>query len=56
MASFRHRLPHTLHRIGRAGKLLLSALHVLHSGHIGDYVVCIIAGVAVLGGICAVLA
>jgi len=56
LALFRHRLPHALRRLGRAGKPLLSALHAVHSGHVGDYVVWIVAGVAVLGGFCAVLA
>lgn len=54
-ASFRHRLPHALRRIGRIGKPILSLFHTLHSGHIGDYVVWIMVGVAVLGGLCAVL-
>ena len=56
LALFRHRLPHALRRIGRSGKPLLSALHALHSGHVGDYVVWIVVGVAVLGGLCAMLA
>ena len=56
LALFRHRLPHALRRIGRSGKALLSALHALHSGHVGDYVVWIVVGVAVLGGLCAMLA
>jgi multicomponent Na+:H+ antiporter subunit D len=55
-ALFQHRLPRVLHRIGRAGKPILTALRALHSGHIGDYVVWIVAGTAALGGLCALLA
>lgn len=55
LALFRHRLPLTVRRIGRIGKPLLSELHTLHSGHVGDYVVWIVVGVAILGGICAML-
>ena len=33
----------------------LAALRALHSGHVGDYVAWIVAGVALLGGLCALL-
>jgi multicomponent Na+:H+ antiporter subunit D len=48
-ALFRQYLPQTVRRLGRAGKPLLSVLRTLHSGHVGDYVVWIVVGVAVLG-------
>lgn len=54
VASFRHHLPYAMRRAGRIGKPILSLLHALHSGHVGDYVVWIVAGVAVLGGVCAI--
>jgi multicomponent Na+:H+ antiporter subunit D len=56
LALFSDRLPSALCRLGRTAKPLLSALHAVHSGHVGDYVVWIVAGVAALGGFCALLA
>ncbi len=51
VALFAHRLPRPLRRLGSTGKPLLSILRTLHSGHVGDYVVWIVVGVAALGAI-----
>jgi multicomponent Na+:H+ antiporter subunit D len=51
MALFHQRLPRSLRRLGRSARPLLTALRTLHSGHVGDYVVWIIAGVALLGAL-----
>jgi multicomponent Na+:H+ antiporter subunit D len=37
-------------RVGRAGARAIAPLRALHSGHVGDYVAWLVAGVAMLGG------
>jgi multicomponent Na+:H+ antiporter subunit D len=39
--------------VDRVGGRVLGPLHVLHSGHIGDYVAWLVLGTAALGGACA---
>jgi len=53
-ALFVRRLPQSLRRNAwRVGHPALAVLRTLHSGYVGDYVVWIIVGVAMLGGLCA---
>jgi multicomponent Na+:H+ antiporter subunit D len=53
-ALFVRRFPQRLRRNAwRVGHPPLAALRTLHSGHVGDYVVWIIVGTAILGGLCA---
>ncbi len=55
LALFRQRLPRVLHAAGRLGEAALRPLHALHSGDVADYVTWIVVGVAVLGGLFALL-
>jgi multicomponent Na+:H+ antiporter subunit D len=41
-------------RVTRAARRPVAGLHLLHSGHVGDYVAWLTAGAATLGGLCAV--
>jgi multicomponent Na+:H+ antiporter subunit D len=45
-ALFRHRLPTPRRRVADGARKATSALHTIHSGHIGDYITWLVVGVA----------
>jgi multicomponent Na+:H+ antiporter subunit D len=47
---FRHRLPAIQHLDGRIIVQAVAALKAMHNGRVGDYVVWLTLGVALLGG------
>jgi multicomponent Na+:H+ antiporter subunit D len=47
---FGYRVPRTTSSLGRVAERAVVPMRALHSGHIGDYVAWLVAGVALLGG------